>query len=78
MSYAGNYGERNITLKDGRLYYQRGDGEIHPLTPLTQDLFKVGNIEYFRLEVLKKDGEVVGLRGHYDNGHTDESKKMGG
>ena len=74
-SYAGQYGVRTITYKDGNLYYRRGEGEIHQLTPMTDQMFKVGSLTFFRLEVLKKDSEVIGLRGHYDNGTTDESMK---
>lgn len=74
-TYAGNFGERTITYKDGSLYYQRGEGEIHELRPLTEDLFKVGSLTFFRLKILKEDGQVVGLRGYYSNGRTDESRK---
>ena len=74
-TYAGNFGERTITYKDGSLYYQRGEGEIHELQPLTKDLFKVGSLTFFRLKILKEDGEIVGLRGYYSSGRTDESRK---
>lgn len=74
-SYAGNFGERTVTYRDGSLYYQRGEGEIHELQPLTDDLFKVGSLTFFRLKVLREDGEVVGLRGYYSSGRTDESAK---
>ena len=74
-TYTGNFGERTITYKDGSLYYQRGEGEIHELRPLSEDLFKVGSLTFFRLKILKEDGQVVGLRGYYSNGRTDESRK---
>ncbi len=74
-TYAGNFGERTITYRNGSLYYQRGEGEIHELEPLTEDLFKVGSLTFFRLKVLKEDGEVTGLRGYYSSGHKDESRK---
>ena len=32
-------------------------------------------IDYFRLEVVKENGQVSKLVGHYDNGRSDENPK---
>lgn len=41
QSYAGQYRERAITLRDGRLYYAGGATPESPLTPMAEDLFEV-------------------------------------
>lgn len=74
-SYAGNYGPRTLTYKEGTLYYQREGSDMHPLIALDQDLFYFEEASYFRVKILKEDGQVVGLKGLYDNGHTDISMK---
>jgi CubicO group peptidase (beta-lactamase class C family) len=40
-SYAGQYRERAIALRDGRLYYAGGASPESPLTPMAADLFEV-------------------------------------
>lgn len=75
QSYAGKYGPRTITYKDGQLFYKREGSEEHPLIALEEDLFYFEEASYFRLQILKEDGEVIGLKGLYDNGNTDISMK---
>lgn len=41
QSYAGQYRERAITLRDGRLYYAGGATPESALTPMAEDLFEV-------------------------------------
>lgn len=74
-SYAGSYGERQLTFENGKLYYQRKGKEKHELKALTEDLFMLEEVPYFRLKVLKENNAVVALQGLYDNGHTDLSPK---
>jgi CubicO group peptidase (beta-lactamase class C family) len=40
-SYAGQYQERSIVLRGGRLYYRRGASAETPLIPMTVDLLEV-------------------------------------
>lgn len=74
--YAGQYGARQVTLRNGRLYYQRGTGREYPLTPMTQDLFALEGNATFRIRFLGADGtpaaKIVGI---YDDGSTDESAR---
>ncbi len=47
--------------------------------PMTETLFRFDEIDYFRIEVvLDESGQPVKLVGHYDNGTTDESPRVGG
>ena len=73
-SYAGVYGERKVTLESGVLYYQR-TGPKYKLAPLTQTLFAVEGLDYFRLEFVIKDGKAVEVAGLYDNGEKDGSPR---
>lgn len=76
-SYAGKYGPRTLTFKEGKLYYQREGNAEYPLIALDQNLFYFEEASYFRIQILKEDDKVVGLKGLYDNGHTDISMRDG-
>jgi hypothetical protein len=61
--YPGVYGERKVFLENGVLYYQR-TGPKYRLVAMTETLFAVEGLDYFRLEFVVKDGQataVVGL-----------------
>lgn len=64
---AGEYGERKVVFENGGLFYQRA-GLKFRLTPLTEKLFAVEGLDYFRVEFEVKDGTAVALVGVYDNG----------
>jgi hypothetical protein len=71
-TYVGTYGPRRIFIEDGELYYQREDRPGFKLEPLGEDLFRVGDLDYFRLTFEKDNtGKVVKIVGLYDNGRTD-------
>ncbi|OJJ22102.1 hypothetical protein BKI52_08670 [marine bacterium AO1-C] len=77
-AYAGEYTNRKIILKESQLYYQRPSTSqnMRKLIPLTEDLFAVEGLSYFRIQIKKdKAGKVIGLMGKYDNGRQDLSKK---
>jgi hypothetical protein len=74
-SYRGTYGPRVITLKDGDLFYQRGENPRMRMIPLNETTFRFDEVDYFRLEIIIKDDRAVGVRGHYDNGRTDENMR---
>lgn len=70
----GNYNQRVIIFRDQNLYYHRGGGKEFLLKPLTKNMFSVGDIYEFRLEVVYDEtGLVNKLVGHYINGGKDES-----
>jgi len=73
-AYVGVYGERKVTFENGSLFYQRTDAK-HKLVPMTDTLFEVVGLGYFRVEFKVKDGRAVEIVGHYDNGTTDSSPR---
>jgi len=74
-SYEGKYGQRTLILENGKLFYQREGRGKYELKAMTQDLFMMNEVPYFRLKVLKEKGQVVALEGLYENGHTDKSMR---
>lgn len=79
-AYIGKYGPRNITLEDGNLMYQRGEGRKMTLAPMGKaDYFHVGELTGFRLQFERNaSGEITGLIGHYNDGRTDHNARHGG
>lgn len=75
-NYAGTYGPRSIKFEDGRLFYRRGENPWAPLVPMTDKLFRLEGVDYFRLEIVTgADGLPTELVGHYDNGTVDRSER---
>jgi retinol-binding protein 3 len=72
--YAGRYGPRRILLESGVLYYQREDRPRYRMEAMGVDLFRVGDLDYFRLRFERDaSGKVVKIVGLYDDGRTDEN-----
>ena len=78
--YTGKYGPRKVSLEDGKLYYQRGEGQRMELRPMkAADRFHVGELEFFRIQFVRDDsGKVVELTGMYDDGRTDNNHRSEG
>ena len=76
--YAGAYGPRRVTLRDGQLFYER-DGNPRPevkLTPLTDDVFALEGISDVRLRfVSDESGSAVAIEGLYLDGRTDRTER---
>lgn len=71
-AYVGDYGPRHIYFEGDQLTYRRESRPPMPLLPMATDLFRVGDISYFRLRFERGDnGDVTGLVGMYDNGRED-------
>jgi len=77
--FTGQYGPRRVFIENGALYYQREDRPQMELEPLGEDLFRVGDLDYFRA-AFERDpqGGIVKFIGMYDNGRTDENERDGG
>jgi hypothetical protein len=74
--YVGGYGPRRIFIDNGVLYYQREDRPRYEMVPMGEDLFRFGDLDYFRLSFERnKSGKVVKLVGIYDDGRTDENER---
>ena len=74
-SYAGNYGPRKISFEGGSLFYQRENGPKARMLPMGEDYFRFAEMPSFRLKVVKKDGRITGVEGHYDDGTIDASPR---
>jgi hypothetical protein len=74
-TYAGTFGPRKITFEDGGLYYQREDRPKMKMVPITETVFGFKELDYFRLEMLVEEGEVVAVRGLYEGGRTDMNER---
>lgn len=74
--YTGTFGPRRVFMKDGILTYQREDGPEYELVPMGEDLFRVGDLDYFRITFGRDDrGMIVKVIGLYSSGRTDENPK---
>lgn len=74
--YVGSFGPRRVFLDGGKLRYQRGERQGYELEPMGEDIFKVGDLDYFRLSFGRNSaGKIVKVIGNYDNGSTDENSK---
>jgi hypothetical protein len=74
--YVGAYGPRRISVEDGVLYYQRGSRSRHALRPLGEDLFRVGDLDYFRVQFERNESaKVVKIIGLYQTGRSDEHER---
>ena len=74
--YVGSYGPRRIFIEDGVLYYQREDRPRLEMQPMGEDLFRVGDLDYFRLSFERnRSGKVVKVIGLYDDGRTDKHER---
>lgn len=74
---AGKYGPRTVELDDGDLYYVReGRPERRKLIALTESIFAVEGIDYFRIRFdADESGRIYGLTGMYADGRRDESRR---
>jgi len=75
QTYVGKYGPRTITFENDVLFYQREGRPKYRMIPLEEDLFMFKEIDYFRLKIIKENGEIKGVMGVYDNGRTDTNLK---
>jgi len=72
----GSYGPRRIFVEDGALYYQRDDRPRYKMEPMGDDIFRVGDLDYFRLTFGRNDkGKIIKVIGLYDSGRTDENER---
>jgi hypothetical protein len=75
---AGRYGPRTIEFREGQLWYSRPEASAgeRRLVPIAEDVFVFEGVPGFRLEIDRaSDGSIEGLRGIYEAGHTDYSKR---
>ncbi|MFH1142995.1 MAG: S41 family peptidase [Candidatus Eisenbacteria bacterium] len=72
----GTFGPRRIFIEGGRLQYQREGRPQLALQPLGADLFRVGDLDYFRLRFERDaSGKVVRLVGLYSDGREEANDR---
>jgi len=77
-AFVGAYGPRRVFLRDGALWYQREGRSAYRLEPMGKDLFRIHELDYFRVAFARDaGGRVVRLVGRYDDGRTDENERTG-
>jgi CubicO group peptidase (beta-lactamase class C family) len=72
--FAGFYGPRQVTFRDGRLHYLREDTGVpeRELQALTADVFVIPDVPYVRFRFESDEqGNVVAMVGLYLDGRTD-------
>ena len=78
QAFAGAYGPRTISVQDGALWYQRGNGRKQRLLPVGQDRFLVGDLDSFRIRFERDaSGNVTRLIGLYSNGNEEPHARGG-
>ena len=73
--FAGSYGPRKVTLKDGKLIYQRDQGRIYELLPYSDNEFMLIGLDYFRIRFIMENNKVTALQGMYSDGRTDKNNR---
>jgi hypothetical protein len=74
-SYTGTYGPRKISMKNGKLYYQREGNPQYELIPITDNSFMIEAIPYFRIKLISENGKIDHLLGMYNDGRTDKNAR---
>ena len=58
------------------LFYQREGRPRMPLSPMAKDLFRVADLDYFRVQFDRDAaGRIVSLSGLYDDGRVEPNPK---
>jgi hypothetical protein len=68
--YAGNYGPYKIHYENGFLYFQFGPGKLR-MTPITEDYFKIENVNLFRVKIILRHELVEGIEVIYESGNSE-------
>jgi len=69
-SYAGNYGKITIRYDNGDLYYQRDDEKRIKMIPLSDNLFRLDEMEYMRLKFITEEtGRSFSVQVIFDDGY---------
>jgi hypothetical protein len=74
-SFVGSYGPRKILFEEGSLFYQREGRPKMKMVPMSEGYFCFAEAPGFRLKIVRTDGKVSGIEGHYDDGTIDANPK---
>ena len=71
QTYAGSYGEeRMLSFAKGEIFYQKKGNKKYKLVALSEDLFALPEVSYFRIKLVKEKNKVVAMLGIYDDGSS--------
>ncbi len=70
--YVGAYGDRQVKLENGTLYFSNAAGKFMRLSPLTDHVFRLVGYDYIRLE-FSADAKTITMS--YDDGFTNLLKR---
>lgn len=78
--YAGDYTDREVKLGEGRLLYRRkGNAEYLALIAIDEDEFVIEGMPGFIMSFVRNErGSIDRIVGSYEQGHSDESVRVGG
>ncbi len=73
-AYAGSYGPRQVTFRDGTLYYSRDGRPERPLIALSNDTFMIEGVDMCQF-VFEPDetGAIARIVGNYSDGRNDQN-----
>ncbi|RAJ80349.1 peptidase S41-like protein [Chitinophaga dinghuensis] len=72
QQYVGAYGDRQVKLENGTLYFSNAAGKFLRLAPLTDHVFRLVGYDYIRLE-FSTDAKTITMS--YDDGFTNLLKR---
>jgi len=73
-TFAGTYEDRTVTFENGKLYYQRAGRPKYEMLPMADNMFRIGEVPYFRIKFNKdSNGKITEFIGLYNDGHSDRS-----
>lgn len=75
LEFAGNYTDREIQLKDGKLHYRRiGVSDFRPIVCVGEDEFMIEGLTSFIISFARNDhGKLTHIDGINQNGYRDRS-----
>jgi hypothetical protein len=77
LPYTGIYGERTISIENGKLYYQKTGADRYQLTPVAEDVFMMKDMPYLRIKMIKENGQITGISRLYDEGSVVNDRRTG-
>ena len=74
--FVGQYGEIDIWIEDGLLYYKRPGVARRIFRPFSRNRFTTLLNYSFNYEIVERDGQVVGIQGYFYNNEKKEWEKV--
>jgi hypothetical protein len=69
-NFVGTYGNRQLFIANGKLFFHREGDQKYALAPLGQDLFRFVDTDDIRLKFISDQGEITALKILYKDGSS--------